>query len=243
MPLSIEFWSVPMPKIGMSDCGEKNRIYEKFLLGLPGSEVVVIAKGMEDELRKCDALVLTGGPDVAPELYGDWADETVTTDPERDGSEYRLIDYAFNRQMPMLGICRGLQILNVFFGGTLIIDLGKYYGRNHKALSNTEDRTHGVILQAGSLIKEFIRQESGMVNSAHHQAADRIGRGLKVVARAEDGTVEAIEGNGDLPGRIVAVQWHPERIQNGNPFAQGVLELFGSCVSQYHNSENYAHGG
>ncbi len=232
-----------MPRVGMSDCGEKNDRYREYLLRMPQSEVIVISKGRESELESCDALVLTGGEDVAPELYGDWADETVRVDPERDGAEFKLIDMAMREHLPILGICRGLQVLNVYFGGTLIVDLEKYCGRKHRAISSDKDRYHSVKLFEGSHLKEFIRQETGEVNSAHHQAADRIGSGLKVVARAEDGTVEAIEGNDDLPSQIVSVQWHPERIQFENPFARGVLELFGSCLSNNHTTENYAHGG
>lgn len=232
-----------MPRIGMSDCGEKNEIYRDYLLRLPGSEVIVLGEHDDVGIDSCDGLVLTGGVDVAPELYGDWADETVRTDSARDGVEFKLIDRAVKKSLPILGICRGLQVLNVYFGGTLIVDLEKYHGRNHKAISKDEDRHHGVRLFKESHLMKFIRQETGEVNSAHHQAADRIGSGLKLAARAEDGTVEAIEGNDDLPSRIISVQWHPERIPFENPFAHGVLDLFGSCLSNNHNSENYAHGG
>lgn len=239
---SIRLWreslEKSMPKIGMSDCGERNVNYEKYLKRIPRSEVVLLRKGDETEGMKCDGLVLTGGPDVTPELYGDWADETVHVDSERDGFEYRLVDAALKRQMPILGICRGLQILNVYFGGTLIIDLEKYYKRSHATVSNTEDRYHGVRLADGSTLKEWIKQNEGIVNSAHHQAAERIGSGLKIAARADDGTVEAIEGEDNLPSRIVSVQWHPERINVEDPFALGVLNLFTSYIAQNHNIEN-----
>ncbi len=232
-----------MLRIGMSDCGEKNVKYAEYMNKLTHVEVRVIGAGSESQLESCDGLLLTGGGDVAPELYGDWPDETVHADSARDGSEFKLIDLATKHHLPILGICRGLQVLNVYFGGTLVLDLEKYYGRKHEAPSKNEDRYHGVRLVEGSHLRNFIRQETGEVNSAHHQAADRIGSGLRVAARAEDGTVEAIEGNDGLPSRIVSVQWHPERIQFDNPFARGVLDLFGSCLSNYNDTENYAHGG
>lgn len=232
-----------MLRIGMSDCGEKNENYRGFLMNIPGTDVVVLNEESVSELDSCDALVLTGGKDVAPELYADWPDETVETDSARDGVEFKLIETAIGNRLPILGICRGLQVLNVYFGGNLVIDLEKYYGRNHRALSKTEDRYHGVKLFEGSHLRQFIEKETGQVNSAHHQAADRIGSGLKVTARADDGTVEAIEGNDDLPSRIISVQWHPERMTFDDPFARGVLNLFGSSISRKHNSENYAHGG
>ena len=232
-----------MLRIGMSNSGEKNDRYMDYMTKLPDVKIKVIGEGTESLLESCDGLLLTGGGDVAPELYGDWPDETAHVDSARDGSEFKLIDLATKQRMPILGICRGLQVLNVYFGGTLVLDLEKYYGRKHEALSKNEDRYHGVRLSEGSHLKDFIRQETGEVNSAHHQAADRIGSGLRVAARAEDGTVEAIEGNDDLPSRIVSVQWHPERIQFDNPFSRGVRDLFGSCLSNYHDTEKYAHGG
>lgn len=232
-----------MHKIAISDCGKKNDRYRAFFSKLPGAEVIVVGEGTESAIENCDGLVLTGGGDVAPELYGDWPDETVHVDSARDGVEFKLIDLAMKKSLPVLGICRGLQVLNVYFGGTLVLDLEKYYGRKHSAISEDEDRYHGVRLIEGSYLKNFIRQETGKVNSAHHQAADRIGSGLRVAARAEDGTVEAIEGNDDLPSRIVSVQWHPERIQFDDPFARGVLDLFGSCLSNYHDKVNHVHGG
>ncbi|MCL5268826.1 MAG: gamma-glutamyl-gamma-aminobutyrate hydrolase family protein [Bacteroidetes bacterium] len=227
-----------MPRIGMSDCGEKNVNYERYLKHIPQSEVILLRKGHEEEANSCDALVLTGGADVTPELYGDWADETVHVDSERDGFEYRLLDASLKRQIPVLGICRGLQLLNVYFGGTLIIDLQKYYRRSHEAVSDTEDRYHGVQLADGSALKSSIKQNEGTVNSAHHQAAERIGSGLRIAARADDGTVEAIEGEDDLPSRIISVQWHPERIQFDDPFSLGVLNLFSSYITKKHNMEN-----
>lgn len=232
-----------MLRIGMSDCGEKNEKYRLYLMNLSSAEVIVLNENTASDLKGCDALVLTGGKDVAPELYADWPDETVQADSARDGVEFRFIETAVYKRLPILGICRGLQVLNVYFGGSLIIDLEKYYGRNHKAVSKDEDRYHGVRLFESSHLRQFVQQEAGQVNSAHHQAADRIGSGLRVTARADDGTVEAIEGNDDLPSRIISVQWHPERMAFENPFARGVLDLFGSSVSQKHNSENYAYGG
>lgn len=245
-----------MLRIGMSDCGEKNDNYERYLRHLPDLDIITLSRGNEVELEKCDGLVLTGGEDISPELYGDWADETVHVNSERDGVEYKLIDAALKKQIPILGICRGLQVLNVYFGGTLILDLEKYCKRVHTAISKTEDRYHNVKLIGDSSLKDFIQREDGTVNSSHHQAAERMGVGLRVIARAEDGTVEAIEGEENSSSSIDAVQWHPERIQFESPFASGVLNLFGFYIGNAakrlpahlykdnerdnHNLENYA---
>ncbi len=227
-----------MLKIGISDCGEKNRNYEGYLLHIPESQVVILSEAKGSRLKECDGLVLTGGPDVAPELYGDWADETVQVDSERDGFEYRLLEAALKDKIPVLGICRGLQLLNVYFGGTLILDLEKYSRRLHTAISETEDRYHEVGLTEGSKLKSHIQLNSGTVNSAHHQAAERIGSGLRIAARAFDGTVEAVEGVDHASAGMIAVQWHPERIGFDSPFASGVLSLFSSYVTNKHNTEN-----
>ena len=213
-----------MPRIGMSDCGEKDASYESYLLQMMNSEIVVLMKENHGELENCDGLVLTGGVDVMPELYGDWPDETVHFDAERDGAEFKLIDIAMKKGLPILGICRGLQILNVYFGGTLIIDLEKYCGRNHKAISDNKDSLHGVRLTEGSCLRSFVGEEGGAVNSSHHQAVDRIGDGLRVAARADDGTVEAIESSRGLG--ILGVQWHPERMSYNHPLSGRVLDLF-----------------
>ncbi len=225
-----------MLKIGMSDCGEKNENYEKFLQRLPDSWIHILKNKNAGDFESCDGLVLTGGPDVAPELYGEWPDETVKVDSERDGLEFKLIDSALRRSIPILGICRGLQVLNVYFGGTLIIDLEKFKRQNHKRKSDDEDRTHEIVFVGDSRLKDFVKDESGSVNSSHHQAADRIGDGLKITARAEDGTVEAIENNRGL--RVAAVQWHPERMNFENSFSRGVLHLFGFYLEEKYTREN-----
>lgn len=227
-----------MLKIGLSDCGEKNRNYEEYLHHIPDSQVLILGKTGTRHMDECDALVLTGGPDIAPELYGDWADETVHVDSERDGFEYRLLDTALRDKKPVLGICRGLQLLNVYFGGTLILDLEKYSRRLHTAISDTEDRYHEVVLTEGTDLKSHIQANGGVVNSAHHQAAERIGSGLMIAARAIDGTVEAVEGVNHSNDGILAVQWHPERVQFDSPFASGVLSLFISHITNKYKMEN-----
>ncbi|MGC8596002.1 MAG: gamma-glutamyl-gamma-aminobutyrate hydrolase family protein [Candidatus Kryptoniota bacterium] len=220
-----------MHRIAVSDCGEKLHHYLKYIQSKDGVDVVVFSykRGNIRDIDMCDGLVLTGGEDVTPELYGDWPDETVHSNPERDGFEYKLIEKALEKDIPILGICRGLQIVNVYLGGTLILDLEKYQGKNHRKISQFEDRYHGVSFTEGSVLSKFINVRSGEVNSAHHQAADRIGTGLKVTARADDGTVESLESSSP-GGKITLVQWHPERLNMESPFARGVLELFISNI-------------
>ncbi len=220
-----------MLKIGMSDCGEKNVNYIRYISRIPDASITVLSKDNLSETEICDGLVLTGGEDVSPELYGDWPDETVHTNPERDGVEYRLIEIASNRGSPILGICRGLQVVNVYFGGTLIMDLEKYQKRFHRSISDAEDRYHNVELSEESKLFGYTRNRHGVVSSSHHQAADRIGEGLMVTSRAGDGTVESIESTSSMSPGLIAVQWHPERMRFEDPFALGVLKLFESSLA------------
>ena len=116
-------------------------------------------------------------------------------------------------KIPMLGICRGLQIANVYFKGTLIPDLQKITGVCHSKKEGY-DQTHTLRVEKNSCLRTILNSEKGVVNSAHHQAADKIGKQLIVTARAEDGTVEAIEWkNPKGKSFMLLVQWHPERIK------------------------------
>lgn len=154
-------------------------------------------------------LLLMGGTDVNPRRYGESAQpETDQPDDERDEAELQLIDDAIERDVPMLAICRGLQILNVYHGGTLIQHLSSA-DRHSTSGENPALPVHEVTIQPGSLLGEIAGGDCWQVNSRHHQAAAEIGAGLRVSARdSEDGTVEALE----RPDKrfVVAVQWHPE---------------------------------
>jgi len=148
----------------------------------------------------CDALLLPGGGDLSPWRYGQENIASRGLDPKRDGEEFALLDAFIARKKPILGICRGLQAINVYFGGTLIQDLP-----GHSAVEGI-DRLHFVRSAPSPFADLF--DDRAIINSSHHQAADRLGIGLSAVQWAPDGTVEALVHR-DLP--IWAVQWHPER--------------------------------
>lgn len=156
-------------------------------------------------LARVDALVLTGGSDVDPALYGAPALPTSRVDRARDERELALLAAALDRGLPVLAICRGMQLLNVHLGGTL-----------HQHLADHPlggDGTHPVSFAPGSLLRE-VYGSACPVNSLHHQAIDRPGAGLVCVGAAPDGVVEAVE----LPGRdVVGVQWHPEQLRRADP--------------------------
>lgn len=159
-------------------------------------------------LDRLDGLVMTGGSDVDPQRYGAEPHPAVYgIDPERDRVDTGLVLGAIRRNLPVLAICRGLQVLNVALGGTLIQHLDPEGGDTHANWEiDVTTLAHDATFTAGSLA-EACYGATCAVNSLHHQAADRLGDGLVATGRASDGTVEAIE----LPGRrLLAVQWHPE---------------------------------
>jgi putative glutamine amidotransferase len=216
-----------MIKIGLTDTGTewKHENYVRWIIGLwSGDAVKVIrlsaALGNLNEAAACDGLVLSGGIDIDPSLYGGEGEYKRSPagggERERVLFEQAVLRMAWEREMPVLGVCRGLQLINITLGGNLVQDLGIAGDGVHEANAGT-DKQHGVRVEVGSLLAAVVGHSSGEVNSAHHQAVDRLGRGLRINCRAEDGTIEGIEWSAPT-GRpfLLAVQWHPERmLKNG----------------------------
>ncbi len=223
-----------MKKIGLTYTGTewKHENYVKWIKADEDIEVVRLDAELANlhELQECDGLVLSGGVDIDPELYdGELSYTKAPADgwqTERDLFEQATLQLAWEIGLPVLGVCRGLQLINVSLNGTLIQDLGIKGDEVHEGIGGV-DKEHGVLLSAGSLLwsiaSEASGKDSGMVNSAHHQAIDLLGEGLKVNCVAKDGTIEGIEW-AEPEGRpfLLAVQWHPERM-SVNGFADGFL--------------------
>lgn len=195
------------------------------------SEWIGPDEGVPDASDHFAALLLTGGGDVSPDLYGQppspW---TKGVNRARDLHEIRLVREFFERGRPVWGICRGLQILNVALGGGLIQHLPDVLAGSAGPLEIHEkrkglDARHPIICTPGTRLAGAL---AGVmeVNSAHHQAVDpqAIGRGLRVVARSPAGVIEAVEGEG--PPVVMAVQWHPERLENEHPASVRLLQVF-----------------
>jgi putative glutamine amidotransferase len=183
-----------------------------------------------EDIKECTSLLLTGGADIFPEFYNDWEDGKHRKDyiPERDGFEFKLLEYAFEQGYPVLGICRGLQLINCKLNGSLISDIETVRGTNHRKISAVEDRMHEVNIKRGTLLSDITNKTEGKINSSHHQAIDRLGEGLIVSARASDGIIEAIEWQDkhDKPF-FLAVQWHPERFPDpDNAFSKNIIQRF-----------------
>ncbi len=177
------------------------------------------------------AVVITGGQDVHPACWGgelsvvtevDPRDDPRVHDPDRDRYEIALVRAALAAGVPILGVCRGLQILNVALGGTLVSDLPASSVQHLSASSAPADGAddHKVTFESGS-IAERLFGAGAVTNSWHHQAVDSCGTGLVVTGRASDGVVEAVE----LPGAsVLGVQWHPEWMERDDPALSWIVE-------------------
>lgn len=162
----------------------------------------------------CDGLFLTGGEDVAPQYYGE-ADVVgnLLVNPARDAVELAAITAADEVGMPILGVCRGIQVLNVARGGTLFQDLDLQFPekpRDHsRGTGGMYVQSHDVEVMAGCRLHSVLERARIPVATSHHQAIKDVGRGLRIVASApEDGVIEAVEGDGNR--FVIGVQWHPE---------------------------------
>ncbi len=193
--------------------------------------------GDVDELATCSGLILSGGNDIYPEVYCDWDTPDMKGKylPERDGYELNLLQKAIELKMPIFGICRGLQLINVFFRGSLIFDIEDIRKVNHRKLSPTEDRMHFVNIFENTLLKDILGESKTEVNSSHHQAADRTGEGLMINCRSEDGIVEGLE-YADKSNKpfLMALQFHPERFPERLPVtSKYLLERFKTECKKY----------
>ena len=174
-------------------------------------------------LDRFDALLLVGGGDVEPSAYGrDPSDTIYGTEPDRDAFELDLLREADRRALPTLCICRGMQVMNVAFGGTLIQHLpGDDRFMPHGTPSGADELLHDVKLAGGSRIAAAAGAEVVSCASHHHQGVDRLGEGLVATGWSEDGLVEAIERE---EGWMVGAQWHPEDSAAHDPAQQGLFD-------------------
>jgi putative glutamine amidotransferase len=165
-----------------------------------------------------DGLVVTGGPDVDPARYNrSPVPEVYGVDPARDEWEIALVHHARMARIPVLGICRGAQLLNIAHGGSLVLDLPSIGREGHRRLDRMDQVVHEVSIVSGTTLESVVGvSDDGIlgVNSLHHQSVDQVGHGLIVSACAPDGTIEAVETADGSP--VLGVQWHPELLA-GSP--------------------------
>lgn len=228
------------PIIGLCSSYEKNEQNDRIFLNreyletirhFGGMPVVIPAEAGQEEqeylLSQCDGLLLTGGDDIDPSLYGErLLNDTVHPAPERDVGEPRLCRMATERQMPILGICRGMQILNVYFGGTLYQDIPAQLPETvGHSMEQPYDRIcHDCLVTPGSPLAAWTGRGCIGVNSLHHQAVKDVAPGLAVMGRCSDGVVEAIWK--PEARFLCAVQWHPEKIWAIEESATQIFQAF-----------------
>ena len=179
-----------------------------------------------------DGLIIGGGDDIGAEIYGGTVLPDVRIDPERDKLELKLLEEALERGVPVLGICRGSQIINVALGGTLHTDIYEVYVQAPRMRTVLARKT--IRMEPGSRLDRIVRCNPCRVNALHHQSVDRVGRGLKVVAHDEAGVIQAIEGGDDR--FLMGVQWHPELLVFSAPqqrLFQALAEAARECVAPF----------
>lgn len=200
-----------------------------------GGAPVLIPLGLDEPaldalLDRLDGVILTGGGDIAPEVYGSDGDSRVyDVDPDRDRIELYLAQQAIARRRPLLAICRGHQVLNVALGGTLYVDVAQdmpgAMKHNYFGTLERSHRAHTVAVEADSCLAACLNQLEVRVNSLHHQGIDRLAGGLLPVAYAPDGLIEGVEA-AQHPFAI-GVQWHPENLISDDP---AMLSLFRGLI-------------
>lgn len=208
--------------------GSSLRPYVKAIETVGGLPLVLTP--VEDEVNArgqvelLDGLLLTGGPDVDPHYYDEEAHVNLgSVEPERDKYEMQLSNWALDRGIPILGICRGMQLLNVVLGGNLYQDIESFVTEaiGHRQKAPLGYASHSVTIEEGSVLYSLIGLKT-RVNSIHHQAVKEPGEGLAITGRSVDGIAEAMEGRKGLP--ILAVQWHPESLGMKDEAARAIYQ-------------------
>jgi putative glutamine amidotransferase len=229
------------PRVGIPYRTRKEELTDDFTKIQPyvtaingaGGEPVVISVGrsvaeLNHIAKTLDAILLSGSPaDVDPSLFSaERNSKTAEADPDRERTDFALLENAFAQNKPLLAICYGIQSLNVFLGGTLVQDIpseiGSQIEHEWEDEQGAPETFHSVRFEPGSQLEQIAGAGQARVNSSHHQSILHPGRDLRVVARSGDQVVEAVEWTGKGPW-VVGVQWHPERIAGKDPLARDLF--------------------
>lgn len=182
---------------------------------------------VREQVRRVDAVLLSGGQDVNPLIYNQEPHEKLNNiSPERDAFELLVLQAAVELKKPVMGICRGSQIMNAYFGGTLFQDNSLKEGAyiKHAQSANPQQPIHHVTVEADSFLAKAVGKTEFLINSFHHQSIDKVAPGFKAIASAHDGVVEGIEATGDH--FMFAVQWHPEMMSAEDVPSQSIFKAF-----------------
>ncbi len=234
--------NMPLPVIGLTTYNDKNKygfsiaaLMQKYIDALieTGAAPVMIPSGLSEEsyralLDRLDGLLLTGGGDIAVERFdGKFNPWIINADPHRDAMEFVLLQAAMESNTPFLGICRGMQVVNVAMGGTLYTHIqGQLLGgikHDYDSGSQRQFLAHDVIIEKNSHLACILEEVGLKVNSLHHQGIKDLAPILRPVAYAPDGLVEAVELTGHPFG--IAVQWHPEWLTD-QPSSRKLFQAF-----------------
>lgn len=224
------------PRIGLSMASNfvvQRPLYEDALARAGGRAVLITPTDDQARIRAMldgiDALLLSGGDDIDPATYGGHPDDAGRTDHRRDEFEVQLIRAALDRDLPILGICRGIQILNVAHGGSIRNLRADEVLSEHHGIDMDSFTAHEVTVAAGTRLAGAIGSGVHGVNSFHGQAVGRVGDGLSVCATADDGVIEGIERSDRT--FVVGIQWHPEITSLTD---EAALRLFRALVRHAH---------
>jgi putative glutamine amidotransferase len=193
-----------------------------FIIPITSNEEAIKA-----QVSMLDGLILSGGDDLSPFLYGEEPEQLLeATAPERDTFDILVLKYAMECNIPILGICRGAQLINVYHGGSLYQDNSYREGKTlkHKQPNNPSLGTHHVSLDKNSKLYSIYQQDEICVNSFHHQSVKAVGKGLVVVGQSSDGVVEAVESI-EYPF-MIALQWHPEMMAGEDEGSNHLFKTF-----------------
>jgi putative glutamine amidotransferase len=204
------------PLIGVTTSrrgGWRSYLFHRLALWRAGARSIRLVAGHSPPTEKLEGLIIGGGDDIGAELYGGQVLPDVRIDPERDKLELQLLKWALPRRLPILGICRGSQMINVALGGSLHTDIHAVYVESPKMRTVLPRKTVHIV--EGSRLDRIMGCNPCRVNALHHQSVDRLGRGLRIVAQDDAGIVQATEGTG--AEFLIGVQWHPELLVTRSP--------------------------
>lgn len=224
-------------KIGVTFTGtkEKHSNYINWIKGNDNIEIITLSPDVTDleSITKLDGIILSGGLDVHPEFYNnpvtDYPFKPDFFDKKRDEFELNIYRLIQQNKIPLLGVCRGMQLVNCALGGTLTQDNGPTANAIHRF--EVKDKAHGINILPDTLLKDILGVERSVTNSAHHQSINKLGEGLAINCFSDDGIIEGIEWEEkENKSFFLAVQWHPERMYHFNlqasPVSKNIRDHF-----------------
>ncbi|CAF0861057.1 unnamed protein product [Adineta ricciae] len=231
-------------RIGITDCARYSN-YERWFLDAPVKvDIIRLSYRLNNlnDIEQCQGVVLSGGEDVDPRRYKRpdllGRVEFTDIDEKRDDFEMEVIHRSLQLKLPILSICRGMQLFNVYHGGTLVYDIPTVTKISGHAKVQGIDQRHEIIVREKTLLKEITGCIKGAVNSSHHQCVEKLGAELTVAAIAEEPIIEAIQWkNAKENPFYLGVQWHPERmVDQTSPFSFNIRQAFLDYITKDEDS-------